>query len=181
MNYSEQKPGERPRRGYSFLNFTLDVDRATLCRENEEITLRPKSFEVLTYLVEHNGRLVTKAELTDTLWPDTAVMDNSLAQCIVEIRRALGDETQQLVRTVARRGYLFTPPVTTPVLDFPRQPQPSPAEHGPTPASPATSRYRKRSVLAAMFLVAMAAIAAFLVWLPRSSKPQRTHEQITKQ
>ena len=90
----------------------MDLDGGFLRRGGEEVALRPKPFEVLVYLVEHHGQLVTKADLTEAVWPDTAVMDNSLAQCLVEIRRALGDDSQQLIRTVARRGYIFTAPVS---------------------------------------------------------------------
>jgi eukaryotic-like serine/threonine-protein kinase len=83
-----------------------------------ELPLRPKSFEVLACLVERHGHLVTRAELIEAVWPGTAVTDNSLTQCLVEIRRSLNDDAQQLIRTVARRGYLFAAPVTTPVLAF---------------------------------------------------------------
>jgi adenylate cyclase len=62
---------------------------------------------VLRHLAENAGRLVSKRELFATLWPDVAVTDDSLVQCIVEIRRALADDRQRLVRTVPRRGYLF--------------------------------------------------------------------------
>jgi DNA-binding winged helix-turn-helix (wHTH) protein/Tol biopolymer transport system component len=113
---------EQLRRQYSFGEFTLDLDGGLLRRSGEEVALRPKSLEVLTYLVEHHGRLVTKATLIGAVWPDTAVTDNSLTQCLVEIRRALEDESQQLIRTVTRRGYLFTAPVTTPALKFPERP-----------------------------------------------------------
>src|SRR5207249_10021593 len=81
-------------------------------RGGEEVSLRPKAFEVLTYLVERHGRLVTKSELLEAVWPDAAVTENSLAQCLLEIRRALADDSQQIIRTVARRGYLFAAPVT---------------------------------------------------------------------
>jgi DNA-binding winged helix-turn-helix (wHTH) protein/Tol biopolymer transport system component len=104
---------ERLHRQYSFGEFTLDLDSGFLRRCGQEVALRPKAFQVLTYLVKHHGRLVTKDVLTAAVWPDTAVTDNSLTQCLVEIRRALGDESQQLVRTVARRGYAFVAPVTT--------------------------------------------------------------------
>ena len=76
-----------------------------LRRGSEEVPLRPKSFAALTYLVEHHGQLVTKSALIEAVWPNTAVGDNSLAQCLFDIRRALGDDSQQLIRTVARRGY----------------------------------------------------------------------------
>src|SRR5262249_49075937 len=80
----------KPFRKYSFGGFTLDLEGGFLHRGAEEVALRPKPFEVLVYLVEHHGRLVTKAEITLAVWPDTAVMDNTLAQCLVEIRRAIG-------------------------------------------------------------------------------------------
>src|SRR5687767_13810270 len=115
MSSAEPHPGERLRREYSFGNFTLDLRSGVLRRDGEEVTLRHKSFDVLTCLVEHHGRLVTKDALMEAVWPNTAVTDNSLAQCLVEIRRALGDDSQQLIRTVARRGYIFTASVTTPV------------------------------------------------------------------
>ena len=67
--------------------------------------LRPQAFAVLRHLVEHPGRLVTKDELIAAVWPDVAVTDDSLVQCIGEIRRALGDEGRAIVETVPRRGY----------------------------------------------------------------------------
>src|SRR5205807_2117312 len=53
------------------------------------------------------GRLISKRELIEALWPDTAVTDDSLVQCLGEVRRALGDEAQQIIKTVPRRGYIF--------------------------------------------------------------------------
>jgi DNA-binding response OmpR family regulator len=98
----EPYSGERAPRQYSFADFTLDLEGGFLWRGVEEVTLRPKAFEVLSYLVRHHGRLVSKNALTEAVWPDAAITDNSLAQCMVEIRRALNDDSQQLIRTVAR-------------------------------------------------------------------------------
>ena len=91
---------------YCFGGFTLDPARAALLRNGEEIPLRRRTFDVLTYLVRNSGRLVSKQELFEALWRDVAVTDDSLVQCLVEIRKALADE-QQRVRTVRGRGYLF--------------------------------------------------------------------------
>jgi DNA-binding winged helix-turn-helix (wHTH) protein/Tol biopolymer transport system component len=146
------------------------LERGVLRRGVEEVTLRPKAFEVLAYLVEHHSVLVTKNALIDSIWPDTAVMDNSLAQCLVEIRRALGDDSQQLIRTVARRGYLFTAPVTTPVVEFPRR--------LPVPPSPATGLLSHRTLLGACRL-ALAAGALLLLWLTRPVKRDLAYTQIT--
>jgi DNA-binding winged helix-turn-helix (wHTH) protein/tetratricopeptide (TPR) repeat protein len=94
-------------RTQSFDGFTLDLTRGCLLRGVQEIKLRPKPFEALKYLVQNPGRLISKAELIQTIWPDTAVTDDSLVQCLMEVRRALGDEAQQIIKTVPRRGYIF--------------------------------------------------------------------------
>jgi DNA-binding winged helix-turn-helix (wHTH) protein/Tol biopolymer transport system component len=107
------------RRQYEFGGYRLDLEGGFLWHGDEEVSLRAKSFEVLTYLVERRGRLVTKAELIEAVWRDAAVTDNSLAQCLLEIRRTLGDDAQQFIRTVPRRGYVFEGPATTPPIEFP--------------------------------------------------------------
>ena len=90
-----------------FADFTLDLTRGCLLQGAHEVKLRPKSFEVLKYLVENGGRLISKEELIGAVWPDTAVTDDSLVQCLIEVRRALGESGQRLVKTVPRRGYIF--------------------------------------------------------------------------
>src|SRR4051794_34268637 len=117
MRSPELLPADR-RRHYSFSGFELDGEHRQLLRDGKEVTLRSKSMEVLTYLVENHGEVVTKAELIKAAWADTAVTDNSLAQCMVDIRRALDGDSQELIRTVSRRGYLFAAPVTATVLEF---------------------------------------------------------------
>jgi predicted ATPase/DNA-binding winged helix-turn-helix (wHTH) protein len=97
---------------YQFGEFTLDVTRGCVLRAGVEIRLRPKVYETLKYLVEHPGRLIGKQELIEAVWPDAFVTDDSVVQCTVELRRALDDRTQQLLRTVPRRGYLFAAQVT---------------------------------------------------------------------
>jgi len=98
--------------GYTFDDFTLDLDRGCLWRARQEVKLRYKSFEALKYLIERRRRLVSKAELMQALWPDTFVTDDSLVQCLIEVRRALGDDAQRYVKTVLRRGYIFDAPVS---------------------------------------------------------------------
>jgi TolB-like protein/DNA-binding winged helix-turn-helix (wHTH) protein/Tfp pilus assembly protein PilF len=90
-----------------FDGFTLDLTRGCLLRGNQEIKLPPKPYDALKYLVENPGRLISKRELIEALWPDTAVTDDSLVQCMKEVRRALGDDAQQIIKTVPRRGYIF--------------------------------------------------------------------------
>ncbi|CAN5581328.1 hypothetical protein BH10ACI1_BH10ACI1_10680 [soil metagenome] len=92
---------------YSFDEFTLDLTRGCLLREAEELKLRPKSFEVLKYLIENSGRLIGKDEIIEIVWQEMAVTDDSLVQCLKDIRYALNDKSQEIIKTVPRRGYIF--------------------------------------------------------------------------
>src|SRR5215510_4278560 len=98
-------------KSYRFGSFTLDLSSACLRCEDTMVPLRPKSFDVLVYLVRNPGRLVTKNELIETVWPTVFVTENSLVQCIKDVRQALNDDDQTIIETVAKRGYLFTPMV----------------------------------------------------------------------
>lgn len=95
------------RRSLLFGAFTLDLDRLCLRGPSGQMDLRPKSFEVLRYLVEHAGRVVTKEEVINAVWPNVTVTDESLSRCVSDVRRALADQDQQVIKTVPRRGYLF--------------------------------------------------------------------------
>ena len=94
-------------RSLQFGPFTLDLERLCLSGPSEEVELRPKSFEVLRYLAEHPGRVISKEQLIASVWPDVIVTDDSLIRCISEVRRAIADEDQGIIKTVPRRGYLF--------------------------------------------------------------------------
>ena len=94
-------------KSYCFAGFTLDLRRGCLRARDRDIELRPKSFEALRYLVENAGRLVPKDELIRAIWPKVVVSDESLARCVSDIRVALGDDRQNIIKTVPRRGYLF--------------------------------------------------------------------------
>jgi DNA-binding response OmpR family regulator len=119
LSSAEPYSGERRRRYYSFGDFTLDMDGRVLRHRGEGITLRSKSFEVLSYLVGHYGQLVTKDTLMEVVWPDTAVTENSLAQCMVEIRRALDDDSHQLIRTIAAKAISLRRPSPRRLWSFP--------------------------------------------------------------
>jgi pimeloyl-ACP methyl ester carboxylesterase/DNA-binding winged helix-turn-helix (wHTH) protein len=87
--------------------YTLDLQCCSLLRGSDEVQLRPKSFDVLRYLAEHAGRLVSKDELIQAVWPDLFVTEDSVVQCIGDIRSALSDDAHRIIKTVPRRGYLF--------------------------------------------------------------------------
>jgi DNA-binding winged helix-turn-helix (wHTH) protein len=94
-----------------FESFTLDLERLCLRGPSGQMELRRKSFEVMRYLLEHTGRVIAKDEVIKAVWPDVTVSDESLAQCISEVRRALGDESQRIIKTVPRRGYVIDVPI----------------------------------------------------------------------
>jgi TolB-like protein/DNA-binding winged helix-turn-helix (wHTH) protein/lipopolysaccharide biosynthesis regulator YciM len=120
-----------------FPPFHLDLANEQLWREKELIPLRPKTFAVLRYLVEHAGRLVTKDELLHAVWGETQVSEEGLRDYLREIRQALGDEADapRFVETVRGRGYRFLPSITTQPVQSAKLQVPSPAPP-PTPNPP---------------------------------------------
>lgn len=98
-------------RAYSFGPFRLDADHAAFSRNGAALSLRPKSFDVLHYLVRHPQRLISREELLRAAWPGLVVTDDSLTQCLIEIRKVLDDREKRIVRTVPRRGYVLDVPV----------------------------------------------------------------------
>jgi formylglycine-generating enzyme required for sulfatase activity/DNA-binding winged helix-turn-helix (wHTH) protein len=108
-----------PHRVLCFDRFALDLTRGSLRDDDRDIDLPPKAFEVLRYLVENAGRLVSKQELLDTVWPNVVVTDDSLVQCIRELRERLGDADHRLIVTVSRRGYRLDAPVRVTVQNPP--------------------------------------------------------------
>ena len=94
---------------YRFGPFVLDPAIRQLARETTPIPLPPKAFDILVLLVRTRERVISKQELLDAIWPDTAVIENTLTQRIREIRDALGDDAQEprWVKTVSRVGYRF--------------------------------------------------------------------------
>src|SRR5215471_9737162 len=96
-----------------FDKFSLDLARGCLRAGDQDIELRPKAFDVLKYLATNAGRLVTKQDLYDAVWPNVIVSDDSIAQCLRELRGKLGDTDHSLIKTISRRGYLLDAIVTT--------------------------------------------------------------------
>jgi TolB-like protein/DNA-binding winged helix-turn-helix (wHTH) protein/Tfp pilus assembly protein PilF len=155
---------DAPHAGYVFGEFTLDLDRGELLGPRGDVKLRPKSYEVLRYLVEHHGRLVTKDELLVSIWGRMVVTEDSLTQCVVEIRRALGQDARRMLRTVPRRGYMLDTAVTRIDGDASEPADTVTADvgaaHGEPPMAPPVKRW---SALAAV-AVAAAALALALAW-----------------
>src|SRR5437870_4907596 len=94
-----------------FNGFTLDLARGCVVCGTEPVHLRPQSYNVLKYLVENKGHLISKDKLIEEVWHGRAVTDGSLGKCIEEVRDALGPDAPQYVRNVRGRGYIFDPGV----------------------------------------------------------------------
>lgn len=108
---------------YRFDNFTLDLTRGCLEVAGREIELRPKCFDVLRHLLENGNRLISKEALAAAVWPQVVVTDESLARCISDVRAAIADHDHSIIKTVPRRGYLFTADVTRHEHARPKQEQ----------------------------------------------------------
>ncbi len=125
---------------YQFDQFQLDPWRGVLVgQDGKDLRLRPKAFALLQLLLEHPGRLFGREELLRTLWPDVMVTDDSLTQCIGDLRQALGERAAEILRTVPRRGYRLdaavsrvAPDTAPPAIDAPR---PAPPERSAPPAN----------------------------------------------
>jgi DNA-binding winged helix-turn-helix (wHTH) protein len=95
------------RRMIRFGAFSVDSGARQLFRDDAEIHLSPKAFDLLMLLLEARPRAVSKATLHERLWPGTFVSDATLTSLVAELRRALEDRQYRLIRTVHRFGYAF--------------------------------------------------------------------------
>jgi DNA-binding winged helix-turn-helix (wHTH) protein/Tol biopolymer transport system component len=110
-------PNSSPTR-LQFGDVTLIPEERVLVKAGDAIALTPKAFELLVVLASNGGRLVTKEQLMQAVWPDTAVEESNLSYHVFAIRKALGDTAENgLIETVPRRGYRFTATVTTTRLE----------------------------------------------------------------
>ena len=102
---------------YQFADVTVDLDRFELRRAGVPQHVEPQVLEVLTYLIRHRDRLVTKKELRDQVWHDRFISDSAITSRIKAARRTTGDdgERQNVIRTVHGRGYRFVADVAQPL------------------------------------------------------------------
>ena len=97
-----------------FHSLRLDTVNHCLWRGEDRVSLTPKAFDVLRYLVDHSDRLVTQEEILGALWPETYVNPEVIKKYILEIRKALGDRPgkPEFIATFPRRGYQFVAAVS---------------------------------------------------------------------
>lgn len=118
-------------RGWRFDGLSFDLRRRELLgRNGAPIPVRPKAEALLRVFLVQPGCLLDRETLMAAVWPDTVVTDDSLVQCVGELRNALDDRDQVLIRTVPRRGYRFEAAVA-PLFD--------PSNVNGTPSSPWSS------------------------------------------
>jgi TolB-like protein/DNA-binding winged helix-turn-helix (wHTH) protein/Flp pilus assembly protein TadD len=167
----------------SFQSFRLDTTNQCLWNGEERVRIPPKAFDVLRYLVENPGRLVTQDELLEALWPETYVNPEILRKYILDIRKILGDRPDKpvFIETVTKRGYRFVSPV---VDDTHGAPPPSPGSDATGQTLPSQTvapqpeprshkgRLRNLAIPAALALVAAAAAGHF--WPSRNKHRART-------
>lgn len=124
---------------------------------------------MLTFFASNAGRVLSKRELMEAVWPGVHIGEDSLFQSIREIRTALGDDQRQIIKLMSGRGYLFAAEVTdTTDTDAPEEA--SPAMEPETQSEPSPSRHgfsiRRRAALVAIAGLGASALAA-AIWLPR--------------
>jgi TolB-like protein/Flp pilus assembly protein TadD len=94
---------------YWFENYVLDTVLRELRREGELVTLTPQVFDLLVYLIQNRERVVSKDNLTATIWNGRFVSDSALTTRLNAARNAIGDsgKKQRLIKTLARKGFRF--------------------------------------------------------------------------
>jgi TolB-like protein/Tfp pilus assembly protein PilF len=100
-------------RFYEFSPYRLDTSERQLVHGEEVVPVTPKAIQLLLVLVQNHGRIVTKEELLDKVWPETFVGETTLSQNILTLRKALGgsDSKHEYIETIPKRGYRFIAPV----------------------------------------------------------------------
>lgn len=164
---------------YEFGSFVLDPTRRVLTHGGEPVVLSPTLFDTLVYFVEHPGRVVSKDELMDAIWPRRVVEEANISQTIFTLRRALAEAgaREQLIMTAPRQGYRFASPVriqaharaVAPEAPAPRDAQFAPlaeAEAAPKPPRASRPGLGTAVVIAAILLVA---IGGFILSRPRGA------------
>lgn len=158
---------------------SIDLAARSIRRGDEDVHLRPKTFDVLLYLVQNPERVVTKEELVEACWKDTAVTDDALIRCILEIRRLLGDDPKApvFIKNIPKVGYRLIAPVVeedATIVPLPAEPAPPLVTEPPAPAPPRKLPSRRIGIGVA---VAAATLLGAALTIPRPGTflPKKTH------
>ena len=176
---------------YEFGEFRLEPSEQLLTRHGRALPLPPKAFELLVLLVENGGRLLSKDQIMQAVWPGSVVEEANLTVTISMIRKALGDRESgsQHIETVPKKGYRFVSPVRggdaataptretdrsapgqTPIRPLPESSTvpsgPQPAAEGQGPARAPASANRGIFLLALVLIASALGLAAYLHFRP---------------
>ncbi len=176
---------ERPSRdGFRVLDAWVEPELDRLTRDGASQHLEPKLTEVLLLLTKHQGHVVSKEKLLETVWPDQFVSESTLSRAIAELRRVLGDDAQKprFIETIPRRGYRWIAPIERAGPPAPAAPVAAASSRTPEPqgappavagaAGPAaTLRVRRMRWRGGVGLAVLAAVGLALVLYSRAAAP----------
>jgi len=153
-----------------FERFALDLNRGCVLIDDRTVDLRPKTFEVLRHLAGNAGQLVSKDDLYGAAWPGVFVGDDSLSQCIHELRQILGDTDRRLIKTISRRGYLLDAQPIAPATASPSVGMSLPPATANSPIK-VISRPQRRTVAMVAICASIVVAAGVLVSFSDAGKP----------
>ena len=167
---------------YEFGDFRMDIAERRLSRQDgTTVSVTPRVFDTLRYLVENSGTLLEKERVMEAVWPDSVVEENNLSQNISTLRRVFGESpgSARYIVTVPGRGFRFVAQVTSRqngagaerTSEDPKQERIDrvlPASH---PSEPGSIRHRRPVLLLATLAVLALSIAIFLFWKNRPAPP----------
>jgi DNA-binding winged helix-turn-helix (wHTH) protein/tetratricopeptide (TPR) repeat protein len=143
---------------YRFGDCLVDADRREIARAGAPITVQPKAFELLLYLIRNRHRAVDKDELQDALWPRSIVTETALTRCVMKARRAVGDDAdkQTIIKTVHGHGYRFTADIADESGSAPASAEEIVAAPAPLPGKINPQSFKLVAAAAGLFAVIIA-------------------------
>jgi TolB-like protein/DNA-binding winged helix-turn-helix (wHTH) protein/tetratricopeptide (TPR) repeat protein len=156
---------------YEFGPYRVNTDKRQVRRGSKIIELEPRAYELLTYLIEHCDKAISKDELQDEVW-GTIVSDSAMTRSIMKLRQSLDDSKGAIIKTVRGYGYRFVAEVATPE-DAPQPDTPRPVT-APAGATPIEKTPKRSLLIPGLLIVAAAMVVFFLGTMFRDmwSKPQ---------
>jgi DNA-binding winged helix-turn-helix (wHTH) protein len=156
---------------FRFADVEVSEREFSVVKAGEVLSIEPKAFKVLQFLLHNPGRVIPKDELLDAVWNDCEVSESSLTRSIAMLRRLLGDDIREprFIATVATVGYRFVCPVA---VDDPENPEAvSALPDAETPRLRDNGLSNQRGWWAAGIAVAVAVAVALFLWQSRSTQP----------
>lgn len=165
-----------------FAHFEFDFERDQLRLDGSPIPLSPKPSALLRYFLANPQRLISRAELMESLWADVVVTDDSLVQCVGDLRTRLGDRGAKLITTLPRRGYTFEADVRPAGPSEPGHPTETTDTTVAAPTVPPAppERHGKRGLVAAVALGAFVIAGGAIYGWASAPAPLRIDEEIAR-